>query len=191
MEVAFTSARGNGETCSICRDPVKSKAKEHLSSGVSHKFCADCIVQWIKKNPICPICTAPVRSWSVRVLPESLKLGYLSVRLGAIVAGNQGLAHLVVPKFGGISQSILANGIGAVVSLVMAKSLISITEIISRSFNQEKNRTKKLCIAIGSGFIGAYGVSVAVDAFNHLKNLPIADTLTSLLKERVSSYSPC
>jgi hypothetical protein len=48
------------DNCSICMEKLKSNRKPVLVLECNHACHHDCIIQWIKKSSICPMCRAPI-----------------------------------------------------------------------------------------------------------------------------------
>ena len=51
----------NISSCSICLETIKAKAKAYGGSCL-HEFCFNCIRDWIKLKPECPLCKEPIKT---------------------------------------------------------------------------------------------------------------------------------
>lgn len=52
--------RNERPTCAICTEDFRKENGQHVKLPCSHVFHKECIDLWVTKNPICPICRAPI-----------------------------------------------------------------------------------------------------------------------------------
>ncbi|NXH56344.1 TOPRS ligase, partial [Rhabdornis inornatus] len=73
--------------CPICRDGPGEKASV---TPCVHQFCLGCIVRWVKRKPLCPLCRQPINSiiYSVRSEDDFLEIA-LPSSSDSSTAGHQ------------------------------------------------------------------------------------------------------
>ena len=74
-EQPLRASLGQESTCSICIDRLSDTILEPCGHG---GFCKDCLTQWIRKQPICPLCKVEVKR--VEIVARDLESKHLMVK---------------------------------------------------------------------------------------------------------------
>lgn len=52
----FTNTNTTHESCAICIEKYMSDSKIAIIDKCNHMYHEECISEWLRKNPVCPIC---------------------------------------------------------------------------------------------------------------------------------------
>lgn len=82
------------DCCGICHDDTAVHLMNHPNGGETHIFHAQCIDEWLKINPICPICSQKIIfPLKKRVIT---KLRNIAVKALNVIDENEGYGFLLV-----------------------------------------------------------------------------------------------
>nr|CAB3462514.1 unnamed protein product [Digitaria exilis] len=70
MASALAAVPKNSPDCAVCLSPFDADAELRLLPACRHAFHAACVDEWLRTNPVCPICRNPV-SFPLPPLPSA------------------------------------------------------------------------------------------------------------------------